>query len=132
MNDPIVMICNSIGCSVEEAERAYSQTNDVTEAIDLLFVKPACSSDKYLVRKPKILSDEQQEFLKLREAMEKIDNELTSSNRSACDDQGEKQVPLLEMAQQSNCSLICQPPSQEVTVEILETACPSQSESTCD
>jgi len=127
MSDPIEMICNSIGCSIEEAERAYSQTNDVTEAIDLLFVKPACSSDKYLVRKPKVISEQQQEFLKLREAMEKIDNEITSSNQSSRGGQGEKQVLLSGMAPQSSCSLICPPPSQEVTVEILETACPSQS-----
>ena len=123
MSDPIEMICNSIGCSIEEAEKAYSQTNDVTEAIDLLFVKPACSSDKYLIRKPKVISEEQQEFLKLREAMEKIDNEITSSNQSSRDGSAEKQVLLSGMAQQSSCSLICPPPSQEVTVEILETAC---------
>jgi len=131
MNDPVQIICNSIGCSIEEATKAYEQTKDVTEAIDLLFVKPPCSSDKYLITKAKIISEEQEEFIKLRVAMEKIDNEITCSSRRGPCGEGEKQAPLLETAQQSNCSPICPPPSPEVEVEIPETVCLLQSGLTC-
>jgi hypothetical protein len=131
MNDPAQIICNSIGCSIEEATKAYEQTKDVTEAIDLLFVKPPCSSDKYLITKPKIISEEQEEFIKLRVAMEKIDNEITCLSQRAPYGEGEKQALLEEMAQQSNCFQICQLPSPEVGVEIPETACLLQSGSTC-
>ena len=131
MSDPIQTICNSIGCSIEEAEKAYKQTGDITEAIDLLFVKPPCSSDKYLISKPKIISEEQEAFNNLREAMEKIDNEITSLSRPLRGAEDAKLDLHVETVQQNNCSQICLLPSQEVEVEIPEIVYPSQSELTC-
>ena len=56
-------------CTEEEARQALSKTNDVIDAVDLLLVVPASIG----APKQKVMTEEQENFKKIRVNMELID-----------------------------------------------------------
>ena len=77
MNEDIQKVMNFTFCSEEEAKKALSETNDVIDACDLLMQVPQTKG----APKPKVLSEEQQMFTKLRKDMEAIDISIMKSSQ---------------------------------------------------
>jgi hypothetical protein len=73
----IQRVMNFTFCSEEEAKKALSETNDVVDACDLLMQIPQTKG----APKPKVLSEEQQRFTKIRKDMEAIDNSIMKSSQ---------------------------------------------------
>jgi len=139
MSAPIQTICNLTDCSIEEAILAYAETNDVTDAVDKLLIKVVNKSDKY-VNKPKAqqpLTEEQVEIANVRKLMKENDDRMYSFKPIESDPPEFVESNVMpfhreETVLQNNYSQECQLPSQLSMVETPETACQSQSESTCD
>jgi hypothetical protein len=102
MSDPVEMICELAGCSKEEAEVVFGETNDVVEAVDRLMAKPTLISQKYIPAKPEsVLTEEQLGVRKVRNLMKKIDDSRgsTSLSQHARCEEAEQQVPPESKAQ---------------------------------
>jgi len=137
MSDPIQTICNLTDCSIEDAKMAYEETNDVVDAVDKLLAKVVTISDKYTIKPKKdvILTEEQVEIAKARKLMKENDDRMYKSvtlDQCESEESDEMQDHPEETVLQNNCSQECQLPSLELEAEKQETACPSQSEVTCD
>lgn len=139
MSDLIQTICILTDCSIEDAILAYAETNNVTDAVDKLLAKVVNKSDKY-VNKPKVhqeLTEEQIEIAKIRKLMKENDDRMYSFKPISTDQLEPLESNVMpfhreETVLQNNYSQECQIPSQLSMVETPETACPLQSESTCD
>ena len=123
------------GCSQEEAEKALSEHgNDVIEAVDSLL----SGGDKRTAPKKKELDETQQFFKKLRESTDALNASIeaglkpTSGGQHVSSELDEMRDLREETAQQSSCFQECQLPSLELKAGTQETACPSQSECSCD
>ena len=133
MSDAIDTICNLANCSREDAERVYAETKDVVEAVDKLLAKVLSPAEKYVKsgRLQKELTEEQKQLRKLREIMEKIDDNVTkstSSNQHGYEGSVETPSRHEETVLQNNCYQECHLPSLESEAQTQETAYPSQSE----
>ena len=131
MADPIQMICSLSGCTQEEAERAFTETEDVIEAVDRLLAKKPSAADKYLSgkKRPREVTPEEQVVSKFRNTLKHFDDLVsTSLYRPAHEGQGETRDPHEETAQQNSYFQECQLPSLRSEVETRETAYPSQFE----
>ena len=116
-------------CDREEAIEWLSKAeNDVVEAVSLKMGVPP--------PKVKQLDETQEFFTKTRHLMDKlvdgIQRGFISSNQSESLEHSDSQIHHEGMAQQSNCSQECRPPSPVSEVEIPEIAYQSQSEYSCD
>lgn len=129
-----MMICSLTGCSEEEAKKAFSQTKDTVDAIDLLLEKPVSKCDKYIPKKViQPLTEEQIEIRKVRDLMEQMDGTKSISlSPPCCVEQDEQLVPHEGMVLQNNCSQQCQLPSLEEEVQKQETVCQLPSEYSSD
>ena len=134
MSDPIDMICELANCTRKDAERVYSETKDVVESVDRLFVKPVSAADRYMkVKKEKILTDEQKLLAETRDILKRFDEERSTYQGQRVDEGSSViQLPHEEMVLQNNCSQQCQLASLEEVAQTQETACPLQSEYSCD
>jgi hypothetical protein len=135
MADPIQMICSLSGCTQEEAERAFTETEDVIEAVDRLLAKKPSAADKYLSgkKRPREVTPEEQVVSKFRNTLKHFDDLVsTSLYRPAHEGQDETRDPHEETAQQTNCFQQCQLPSLQEGAQTQETACPLQSECSSD
>jgi hypothetical protein len=135
MSDPIDMICELANCTRKDAERVYSETKDVVESVDRLFVKPVSAADKYINKNRKIqeLTDEQKLLKETREILKRFDEERSTYQGQRVDEGSSViQLPHEEMVLQNNCSQQCQLASLEEVAQTQETACPLQSEYSCD
>jgi len=135
MRDPVQMICSLTGCTQQEAERAFTETEDIVEAVDLLLEKKPSMADKYLSEKKRSreVTPEEEIVSKFRGTLKHFDDLTTTSMyRPLREGQVEKQALLEEMAPQSNCFQECQLPSHQLEAEKQETVCPLQSECSCD
>jgi hypothetical protein len=133
MSDEIQTICNLTGCSREQAEEVYAQTQNVVDAVDRLLVNVPSPAEKYIQsrRTQKYETEEQKHLRKLREIMEKIEENVkksTSSNQHGYEGSVETPSRHEEMALQNNCSQECHLPSLESEAQTQGTAYPSQSE----
>lgn len=118
-------------CTEEEARSALSKTHDVIDAVDMLLVIPLAKGGP----KPHVLSNEQQEFKKIRVSMEAIDKQITKSDQPDSSSQVLSRTPALvqeEMTLHSDCIQSSQIPVQELKEQTQETACPLQSGYSCD
>lgn len=134
MSDPIESICDLANCSVEEAKKAYEETGNIIDAVDMLFKVPTVSSSKYThSRVPAELTEEQREKKRIREILERFDKEKSTSLNQRVDEGSS--VTLVrhgETVLQNNCSQQCQIPSLQEEAETPETVCPLPSECSCD
>lgn len=126
MSDPILVICSLTGCSEEEANQAYDQTQDTVEAVDLLLSKTKTTP---LPKRLREVTPEEHIMGPIRKIMKRLDEDrATSSGQHGYEGSVEKLPHPEEMVQQSNCDQVCQLPSQELMVQKQETACQLQSE----
>ena len=134
MSDPIEIICKLSGCSLEDAERVYSETKDIVESVDRLMATTETKYAKYLkVLSKKPLTEEQLKLANIRETMKKIDSSLpTCGDPPAQTAQAETQIPHEETVPQNNCFQQCQIPSLEEEAEKQETACQLPYVCSCD
>ena len=135
MSDPIDTICNLTGCTRDQAEETYHETQDVVEAVDRLLQKPVSAADKYVNKNRKVqeLTEEQKILKKTREILKRFDEERSNfAGQRVSEGSSVTQLHRGEMALQNNCSQECQLPSLESTAQTQETACPLQSEYSCD
>jgi len=102
-------------CSEEEAKQAFSKTNDVIDAVDMVISVPVTRG----APKQKILTEEQVAFKEIRKNMEAIDNSvqtnLMMSNRSDSSFQALTHNPALdqeELMLHSDCIQSSQIPIQ--------------------
>ena len=129
MNNEIEIICELAGCSIEEATKVWEETGDIVESVDRLL------PGKAPLKKPKIISEDQQKFNEIRKLMESMDKkkeESTLLNQPDCVEQVEQQDHHEEMVLQNNCYQQCQIPSLEEEVGKQGIVCQSQSECFCD
>lgn len=135
MADPLETICNLAGCTREEAEKVYSETKDVVEAVDRLLAKPLSAAEKYIqTKKPKHVTTEEEKIIAPYRAFlkELDDKRSTSLSQHGYEGSVEMLARPAEMVLQNNCSQECQLPSLQSEAQKQETACPSQSECSCD
>lgn len=135
MTDPLETICNLANCSREDAERVYSETNDVVEAIDRLLVKKPSAAEVYIqsIKKPHEVSPEESIIGPYRAILKEFDEKMiTSLNQRGPGGSGGMPVRPAEMVLQNNYSQECQLPSLQSEAQKQETACPSQFECSCD
>ena len=135
MADPLETICELAGCSRDDAEKVYSETNDVVEAVDRLLAKPQSSAEKYIQsKKPKKeVTEEEKIIAPYRKYLKELDEKMSSTSLSQHGHEGsvERLVRPAEMVLQNNCSQECQLPSLQSEVETQGTACQSQSGCSC-
>lgn len=134
MSDPIDTICDLANCSREDAERVYSETKNVVEAVDRLLVKPVYAADKYTkLKRQQTFTEEQKILAETREILKRFDEERSTFQGQRVDE-GSSVIQLHpeEMALQNNCSQQCQLPSLGEGAQTQETVCLSQSECSCD
>jgi hypothetical protein len=62
-------------CTEEEAKQAFSKTNDVVEAVDMIISVPVSRG----APKQKIITEEQAAFQEIRKNMEAIDNSVQTN-----------------------------------------------------
>ena len=109
-------------CTEEEARLALSKTNDVIEAVDMLLVVPVTRG----APKPKVISPEQEEFIKMRKNMELLDKNITKKDQSDSSFLMSMHIPVLdqeEMSLRSDCIQSSQIPVQEEEEQKQETVC---------
>lgn len=123
MADPIETICNLTSCSREDAERAYSQVGDIVEAVDKLLVKVSSPADKYIKKREREVTPEEEIIGPIRKVMKKFDDRTsTALGQHGYEGSVGTPDPHEGMAQQSNCSQKCQLPSLEGEAQRQETA----------
>ena len=103
-----MLICSLTGCSEEEATKAYEQTHDTVEAIDLIMVKPVViQATLPRKRKREDITSEEEEVEKMRETLEVFDNEidkkLATGARLAASGSDATPSHHEETVQQNNC-----------------------------
>jgi hypothetical protein len=134
MSRAVEIIMNITGCSEDDAQRVYAETNNVEDAVDKLFYMPHSVSRKYIekIKPVKTVNDNQK---RLREEMEKLDDvhskRSISSNQPDCVAQVGQSTPREETVPQSNCYQECQMPSLESEAQKPEIVCPSPSGYSC-
>ena len=118
-------------CSEDDARMALSKTHDVIDAVDMLLCVPVTRG----APKAKVVSPEQEEFMKMRANMESMDRIITKLNQS---DSSSQELPhnpshdQEEMTLRSDCIQHSQIPVQGEEEQKPETVCLSQSECSCD
>ncbi len=131
MTDPIQIICSLTGCTEEEANHAYNNTQDVVEAVDLLLVKVKSPADKYIESKKikREITEEEKIIGPYRAILKEFDEKMsTSLSQHGHEGSVLKLDHHEEMVQQNNCSQICQLPSLGEEVQKQEIVCQLQSE----
>ena len=106
------MICSLTGCSFEDAKRAFEQTGNVVDAVDMLLGEGRDKTIKTMVKKE--LTEVQKEIEKIRIITKQADDKsLIAFDRHVSSELGETQVHREEKVLQNNCSQQCQIPSLE-------------------
>lgn len=130
MSRAVEIIMNITGCSEDDAQRVYAETNNVEDAVDKLFCMPYSVSRKYIekIKPVKVVNEDQETSRHLREQMKKIDEEHSKrsilSNQPDCVAQVEQSTHREETVPQSNYYQECQIPALESEAQKPETACP--------
>jgi len=134
MNRAVETIMELTGCSEDDAQRVYAETNDVTDAVDRLMPKYEFPSSKYIKKaKPvRVYTEEENAIKELRGSLKAMDEEHAKRSISSNQPEHEEQVghctPHEETAQQSSCYQECQIPALAAEAQKQETACQSLSE----
>jgi hypothetical protein len=112
MSDPIETICNLTGCTREDAQRVYDETKDIVEAVDKLLEKVSSPAEKYIKKRVRQVTPEEELMAPVRKIMKAFDENMTTSlSQHGHVGQVEQIAPHEETVQQNNCSQKCQLPS---------------------
>lgn len=135
MSDAIQIICSLTGCTEEEAKKAYDETEDVIEAVDLLLETPELPSNKIInsKKRKREVTPEEEIIGPYRKILKEIDERMSSTSiQRGCEESSLTIVPREEKVQQSNCSQQCLLLSLEEEVQKPETVCQLPFEYSCD
>ncbi len=112
MSDPIETICNLAGCSSEEARKVYAEVGDVVEAVDKLLVKVSSPADKYIKKRTREVTPEEEVIGPIRKVMKIFDDKTsTSLGQHGYEGSVATLAPHEGTVQQNSCSQQCQLPS---------------------
>jgi hypothetical protein len=113
-------------CNEEEAKKAFSKTNDIIDAVDMIMSSPIIRG----APKQKVVSEQQVAFMQLRKNMESIDKsiniKLMKSDQSDSSSQALRHIHALdqeEMMLRSDCIQSSQIPTQVEEEQKQETVC---------
>ena len=136
MSEEIDMICTLTGCDVVMANEIYSQTKDVTLAVDRILFKTEMPP-----KKKRVMDEVNIKLQNIREMMKQIDKQMderpdstinqfspTLLNRRAREGSVAKLIHHEETVLQNNYSQECQLPVLQSEAQKPETVCPSRSE----
>jgi hypothetical protein len=126
MNDPIQTIRSLTGCTEEQANKAFDETEDIIEAVDRLLEKKPSPADKFLSgkKRPREVTPEETVIGPIRTMLKTLDEKTsTMLYRPVRGEQAETQDPLVEKVLQSSYFQECQLPSLQSKVEKQETVC---------
>jgi len=136
MSEEIDMICTLTGCDVVMAKEMYSQTNDVTLAVDKILFKTALPP-----KKKRVMDEVNVEIQKIRETMKEMDKKMderpdstinqfpsTLLNRRVREESIVRLAHREETVLQNNYSQEYQIPVLQSEAQKPETVCPSRSE----
>jgi len=129
MSRAVETIMELTGCSEDDAQRVYAETNNVDEAVDKLLPHGKVIIPKKPLR---TYTAEELEFKKLRSEMKKLDAEhdkrsILTNQREHAEQVEHCNLPIATELQ-SNYYQECQLPSLQSEAQKLETVCPSPSE----
>ena len=129
MNRNIQTIRELAGCTEDDAMRAYADTNNVLDAVDLILPKKVSIAEKYInAKKPvKVLTGQQLEAVERRKNMEMLDKQHEEVTLSRQRDSGEPAVsyiPREETVLRNNCDQECLLPVLQSEAQTPGTACP--------
>jgi hypothetical protein len=81
MADPIETICSLASCSREDAEKVFSETKDVIEAVDRLLIKPQSSAEKYIQsrKRKREVTEEEKIIGPYRVILKEFDEKMSTS-----------------------------------------------------
>ena len=140
MSEEIDMICTLTGCDMLMAKEIYSQTKDVTLAVDKILFKTELPP-----KKKRVTDEVSVKLQKIREMMKELDRQMderrdstinqfspTLLNRRAREESVAKLTHHEETVLQNNYSQECQLPVLGSEAQKPETVCQLLSESTCD
>jgi hypothetical protein len=114
MSDHIETICNLACCTREEAERVYAEVGNIVDAVDKLLVKVVSPADKYIKKRKREITPEEEIIGPIRKVMKKFDDKMsTALGQHGYEGSVGMPDPREGTAQQSNCSQQCQPASPE-------------------
>jgi len=130
MSRAIETIMELAGCSEDDAQRVYAETNDVEDAVEKLLPPLKNAARKYYdaIKPIRNYTEEENQIRTFRDSLKKMDEEQAkrsiSSNQPASAAQVEQSTPHEEMVPQSNCYQECQLPSLQSEAQIQGTAYP--------
>jgi hypothetical protein len=133
MSRAIETIMELAGCSEDDAQRVYAETNDVEDAIEKLLPPVKKAARKYYdaIKPIRNYTEEEKQIRVLRESLKSMDEEHAKrsilSNQPESVAQVEQSTPREETVPQSNYYQECQMPVLQLEVQKLEIACQSPS-----
>lgn len=134
MSRAIETIMELTGCSEDDAQRVYAETNDVEDAVDKILPPAKNTARKFYdaIKPVRVYTEEEKQIRILRESLKAMDAEHAKrsilSNQPESVAQVEQSTPREETVPQSNCYQECQLPSLQSEAQKPETVCPSPSE----
>jgi hypothetical protein len=139
MSRAIETIMELTGCSEDDAQRVYAETNDVEDAVEKLLPPVKNTARKYCdsIKPVRVYSEEEMQIRLLRDSLKKMDEEhykrsiSMNLNQPGSVVQVEQSTPREETVPQSNCYQECQMPVLQSEAQKPEIACQSPSGCSC-
>ena len=135
MSRAVETIMELTGCSEDDAQRVYAETNDVEDAVDKLLPPAKNMARKYYdaIKPVRTYTQEEQDIKQLRTILKKMDDErLTSLNPRGFVAPDAPNTLHEGTAQQSNYGQECQLLVLQLEAEIPEIVCLLPSECSSD
>ena len=130
MSRAIETIMELTGCSEDDAQRVYAETNDIEDAVDKILppLKNAARKFYDAIKPVRVYTEEEKQIRILRESLKAMDAEHAKrsilSNQPESVAQVEQSTPHEETVPQSNCYQECQIPSLQLEAQKPETVYP--------
>jgi hypothetical protein len=137
MSRAIETIMELTGCSEDDAQRVYAETNDIEDAVDKILPPAKNAARKFYdaIKPIRNYTEEEKQIRVLRNSLKAMDEEHAkrsiSSNQPESAVQVEQSSLREETVPQSNCYQECQLPSLQSEVQKPEIACQSPSGCSC-
>ena len=138
MSRAIETIIELTGCSEDDAQRVYAETNDVEDAVDKILPPAKNAARKYYdaIRPFRNYTQQEKDFRIMRDSLKAMDEEhakrSTSSNQPESAVQVVQSTPREETVQQNSYYQECQIPALELEAQIPEIVCLLPSECSSD
>jgi hypothetical protein len=137
MSRAIETIMELTGCSEDDAQRVYAETNDVEDAVDKILPPAKNTARKFYdaIKPVRVYTEEEKQIRILRASLKVMDAEHDKrsilSNQPESAVQVEQSIRREETVLQSSYYQECQLPSLQLEAQKPETACRLPSECSC-